>query len=127
MTKDEAPPRASWGDPIEVYLANLDCWIRLLSRRYDLPGGIASLRVMPQTYPPRSVVDPDTYGDRIGIWGDGRAWLAYWASLGGYWVNLGIAATKDGEPYIAYESQWRKGDPVEVLPDGGYPAFNFHG
>jgi hypothetical protein len=26
-----------------------------------------------------------------------------------------------------YESQWRKGDPIEPLPHGRYPAFNFHG
>ena len=81
----------------------------------------------PQTYPRQPHIDADTYGDRTGVWGDGRDWLEYWASLGGYWVNLGIATSDGGRPYIAYETQWRKGDPIERLPSGLYPAFNFHG
>lgn len=69
---------------------------------------------------------PDTYGDRTGSWDDGVEWLDYWAGLGGSWVNLGIACDDDG-PFIEYESQWRHGDPIEPLPHGRCPAFNFHG
>ena len=72
------------------------------------------------------MVRPDTYGDRVGVWGDGVEWLDYWASLGTAWVNLGIATDDTGQPCIVYETQWRKGDDWEPLVDR-YPAFNFHG
>jgi hypothetical protein len=87
--------------------------------------GIERLRVKPATYP-GTQIEPDTYGDRTGSWDDGVEWLHYWAGLGGSWVNLGIALDDEG-PFIEYESQWRKGDPIEPLPEGRYPAFNFHG
>lgn len=124
MTDHEPPRRPRQGDPIEAYLTAIDRTLHRMSR-YPLPDGIGVLRVKPNTYP-GTMIEADTYGDRTGLWGDGRDWLEYWASLGGYWINLGIAADADG-PYINYESQWRKGDPIEHLPDGFYPAFNFHG
>ena len=41
-----------------------------------------------------------------------------------------ILGEKDDMPSFTRELirvQWRKGDPIEPLPEGRYPAFNFHG
>ena len=92
-----------------------------------LHTGIEGLWVRPTVFPPSAAISPDVYGDRTGPWGDGAGWLEYWAELGTGWVNLGLAVGTDGLPHIAYESQWRKGDQFERLPDDDYPAFNFNG
>ena len=126
LTDQEWPRGPDGSDaPLADHLAYVNGCLRILARRYTLPDGIEGLRVKPATYP-GTAIEPDTYGDRTGSWGNGVEWLDYWAGLGGWWVNLGIAKDDDG-PFIEYESQWRKGDPVEPLPDGHYPAFNFHG
>jgi hypothetical protein len=126
LTEEEWPRRPDRGEaPLDDHLAYVNGCLRVLARRQTLPRGIEGLRVMPAIYPGRTI-GPDTYGDQTGSWGDGVVWLTYWAGLGSSWVNLGIAHDEEG-PFIESESQWRKGDPIEPLPDGRYPAFNFHG
>lgn len=129
MTEQPEPARPkSHLAPIDEHLAYINGQLRMLAARASvaLPAGIEGLKVVPQTYPGAAISD-DTYGDRTGNWGDGVDWLEYWAGLGGSWVNLGIITGADGDPAIAYETQWRKGDPIEPIPGDGYPAINFHG
>lgn len=125
MIEQDWPRRPASEAPLADHLVYVSGCLRILARRYTLSGGIDGLRMKPPTYP-GTTIEADTYGDRTGSWGNGAKWLEYWAGLGGSWVNLGIASDVDG-PFIEYESQWRKGDPIESLPDGRYPAFNFHG
>lgn len=125
MTEEEWPRRPDSGDaPLADHLAYVNGYLRILASEHTVAGGIEGLRVKPATYP-GTAIEPDTYGHRTGSWDDGVEWLDYWAGLGGWWVNLGIAHDDEG-PFIEYESQWRKGDPIEPLPDGRYPAFNVH-
>jgi hypothetical protein len=124
VTEERAPRPESQSEPIEAHLAYVNDWLRRLSRKYAVD--ITTLPVRPQTYSPPASIDLDTYGDRTGVWGDGVGWLDYWAHLGTGWVNLGVAQDEGGQPYVAYESQWRKGDDWPPLV-GAYPAFNFHG
>ncbi len=126
LTEDEWPSGPERADaPLVDHLAYVNGCLRILATKYAMADGIERLRVKPTTYP-GTAIEPDTYGDRMGQWGDGVEWLDYWAGLGSIWVNLGIAHDDEG-PFIEYESQWRKGDPIEPRPDGRYPSFNFHG
>jgi hypothetical protein len=118
---EEAPRPTTYQEPIEVHLADVNGWLRRLSSRYG--ADITTSPVTPQIYPPPARIEPDTYGDRTGTWGDGVEWLEYWAHLGTGWVNLGIAEDTNGHPYIVYESQWRKGDdwPPLIVPRARWP------
>ncbi len=121
-----ARPMSSLG-PIDAHLAYVNGQLRQIADRRSvvLATGLEGIVVAPQSYPVTSI-SPDTYGDRTGTWGDGADWLEYWAGLGGTWVNLTLVIDEAGQPCIRYESQWRKGDIIERLPDGRYPAFNFY-
>jgi hypothetical protein len=91
LTDEEWPRRSASGDaPRADHLAYVNACLRILAGRYTLPSSIGDLRVMPATYP-GTAIEPDTYGDRTGSWDDGVDWLDYWAGLGWWWVNLGIA------------------------------------
>jgi hypothetical protein len=123
----EDPPRPRHQDPREVHLAWVNDTLRSLAAQLSLPlpHGIERLQLVPETYP-GTTIPADTYGERRGPWGDGMAWIEYWADLSDHWVNLGLRLGADGVPFIAYASQWRQGAPAERCPENGCPSFNFN-
>ena len=88
-----------------------------------LPDGLGAARLAPGRTPAGS----RSYGERTGTWAEIEDFMAMWTRQGGTWVNIGWDVDERGDPFIAYETQWRDGDPEEPRSDGHVPDINLRG